>query len=139
VAGTKVVVSGAEWVRRVHLEDRPRVKASTAPPNVPAQSLTFRYVRPDGDEVWLEQIAVTEFDVYGRPRRVNGLTTDIPERKRFEEDISRAQKSAERADRAKSSFLAAASHDLRQPLQTMRFLHETIERQPARRRGLGVV
>lgn len=34
-----------------------------------------------------------------------------------------AWKSAELADRAKSSFLAAASHDLRQPLQTLRFLH----------------
>src|SRR4051794_10537119 len=34
-----------------------------------------------------------------------------------------AWKSAELADRAKSSFLAAASHDLRQPLQTLRLLH----------------
>jgi len=132
-AGSNLALSGAEWLRRVHPEDRPRVTASTAHPNLPSQSVTFRYVRPDGDEVWLEQIAVTEFDVYGRPRRVNGLTTNITGRKRFEEDISRAQKSAERADRAKSSFLAAASHDLRQPLQTLRFLHEALERQPARR------
>ncbi|MEA2881825.1 MAG: hypothetical protein QOH32_1081 [Bradyrhizobium sp.] len=38
-----------------------------------------------------------------------------------------AWKSAELADRAKSSFLAAASHDLRQPLQTLRFLHAALE------------
>ena len=38
-----------------------------------------------------------------------------------------AWKSAERADRAKSSFLAAASHDLRQPLQTLKLLHAALE------------
>jgi signal transduction histidine kinase/CheY-like chemotaxis protein len=38
-----------------------------------------------------------------------------------------AWKSAELADRAKSSFLAAASHDLRQPLQTMKLLQAALE------------
>ncbi len=38
-----------------------------------------------------------------------------------------AWKSAGLADRAKSSFLAAASHDLRQPLQTLRLLHAALE------------
>lgn len=38
-----------------------------------------------------------------------------------------AWESAELADRAKSSFLAAASHDLRQPLQTLRLLHAALE------------
>jgi len=38
-----------------------------------------------------------------------------------------AWKTAEMADRAKSSFLAAASHDLRQPLQTLKFLQAALE------------
>jgi signal transduction histidine kinase/ActR/RegA family two-component response regulator len=38
-----------------------------------------------------------------------------------------AWKTAELADRAKSSFLAAASHDLRQPLQTLKFLQAALE------------
>ena len=38
-----------------------------------------------------------------------------------------AWKSAEMADRAKSSFLAAASHDLRQPLQTLKLLQAALE------------
>ena len=85
-------------------------------------------MRRDGDrEVWLEQIASAEFDSAGQLKRVQGLTTDITERKRSEQEISRAQKSAELANQAKSGFLAAASHDLRQPLQTLRFLQGALE------------
>ncbi len=39
-----------------------------------------------------------------------------------------AKKSAERATEAKSRFLSAASHDLRQPLQTLKLLHGLLER-----------
>ncbi len=47
-----------------------------------------------------------------------------------EEQLRDALSVAERADRAKSSFLAAASHDLRQPLQTLKLLQGALERQP---------
>jgi len=40
---------------------------------------------------------------------------------------ARAQLAAERANDAKSRFLAAASHDLRQPYQAMRLYHATME------------
>ena len=73
------------------------------------------------------KIAIVQFDSAGKPTRINGLTTDVTERKRFEEELSLAWKSAEMADRAKSSFLAAASHDLRQPLQTLKLLQAALE------------
>lgn len=41
-----------------------------------------------------------------------------------------AQEEAERADRDKSRFLAAASHDLRQPLHAMGLFLETLQRSP---------
>lgn len=41
-----------------------------------------------------------------------------------------AQAEAERADRDKSRFLAAASHDLRQPLHAMGLFLETLQRSP---------
>ena len=124
------VLSGAEWLERIHSEDRAQVMAcmTGVRPVAPSHSVTFRYVRPNGDQVWLEQIGITKFDSAGKPKRIDGLRTDVTERKRSEEEISLARKSAELADRAKSSFLAAASHDLRQPLQTLQFLRETIER-----------
>jgi CheY-like chemotaxis protein/anti-sigma regulatory factor (Ser/Thr protein kinase) len=46
-----------------------------------------------------------------------------------ERRLEEALRAAELADRSKSSFLAAASHDLRQPLQTLRFLQGALERQ----------
>src|SRR3954449_4791115 len=59
-------------------------------------------------------------------RGVNGgvalaVTTfhDISERKAMEEALRGAKEEVDRANQAKSRFLAAASHDLRQPLQSL--------------------
>ncbi len=123
-------LDSAAWLGQIHPDDRPQVMEciDAARPDKPSHAVTFRYLRPDGaGEVWLEQIAVTQFDSAGKPTRIHGLTTDITARKRFEHEISRARRSAELADRGKSSFLAAASHDLRQPLQTLRFLQGSLE------------
>ena len=113
----------AELVSRVHPDDLAHLTASAScvGPGNPSYSATFRYTGSDG-ELWLEQVATAEFGSTGQLVRVRGLTADITGRKRFEQEISRARRSAELADRAKSAFLAAASHDLRQPLQTLRFL-----------------
>jgi PAS domain S-box-containing protein len=128
--GPKQSLSSAEWVRQIHPDDRPSVTASLNAGGLDerSHSLTFRFLRPDGlGEVWLEQVAVTHFDSAGKPARIHGLTTDVTERKRYEEEISRAWKSAAQADQAKTHFLSAASHDLRQPLQTLRFLQASLE------------
>jgi two-component system CheB/CheR fusion protein len=44
---------------------------------------------------------------------------DITERKRATAELNAARRTADEANTAKSRFLAAASHDLRQPLQTL--------------------
>jgi PAS domain S-box-containing protein len=120
--------TGAHFLARVHPEDRENFKASlrgVGPAN-PSYSVTFRYVRPDGQEVWLEETAQAEFDAAGWMVRISGLTLDITARKRVEQELAAARKVAELADRAKSAFLAAASHDLRQPLQTVKLLQATL-------------
>ncbi len=58
--------------------------------------------------------------------RVEGVVitfTDITKRKSVSNALEEAKQQAEQATMAKSRFLAAASHDLRQPLQTLALLH----------------
>jgi two-component system CheB/CheR fusion protein len=47
---------------------------------------------------------------------------DITERKQTADELEAAKQQAQTANQAKSRFLAAASHDLRQPLQTLTLL-----------------
>jgi signal transduction histidine kinase/CheY-like chemotaxis protein len=55
------------------------------------------------------------------------LTVEIAERRRAEEAERSARGEAERANAAKSKFLATASHDLRQPFQAMRLFHHILQ------------
>ena len=50
---------------------------------------------------------------------VSSAIRDVSERKALERTLNNAKEAAERATATKSRFLAAASHDLRQPLQSI--------------------
>jgi PAS domain S-box-containing protein len=53
---------------------------------------------------------------------------DISDRKRVLTQLREARNEAEKANRAKSAFLATASHDLRQPVQALTLLNRVLER-----------
>jgi PAS domain S-box-containing protein len=91
-----------ELLRHVHPEDCQRLKACIRllRPDNPSYAVTFRFVRGDGNHVWLEETAKGEFDATGRLLRVKGLTRDISERKRAELALSERTMQLELAGKA---------------------------------------
>ncbi|MCU7948305.1 MAG: PAS domain S-box protein [Candidatus Thiodiazotropha sp. (ex Cardiolucina cf. quadrata)] len=67
------------------------------------------------------------------------LVSDITEIKKVEAENRTARKAAEVANQAKSHFLAAASHDLRQPLQAMTTINDLLKRKLCDKETLGLV
>ncbi len=59
---------------------------------------------------------------------VSSVIRDVTERKEMEQQIIAARQAAERANKANSAFLAAASHDLRQPVQALSLLNGALRR-----------
>ncbi|MCF8179512.1 MAG: PAS domain S-box protein [Sulfuritalea sp.] len=57
-----------------------------------------------------------------------GIVTDVSERKRAETELIAAKDAAEAASITKSRFLAAASHDLRQPMQAIKLFNDALAR-----------
>lgn len=72
-------------------------------------------------------------------RFVSSVIRDVTERKRMEDEIIAARQVAERANKANSAFLAAASHDLRQPVQALSLLNGALRRTVKDERALQMV
>lgn len=70
---------------------------------------------------------------------VSTVIRDVTKRKLMEQDIIDARTAAERANKANSAFLAAASHDLRQPVQALSLLNGALRRTVKNERALEMI
>jgi len=59
---------------------------------------------------------------------VSSVIRDVSERRRMEQELKAAKQEAERANQANTAFLAAASHDLRQPVQAISLINGALRR-----------
>jgi len=70
---------------------------------------------------------------------VSTVIRDVTKRKMLEREIIDARTAAERANKANSAFLAAASHDLRQPVQALSLLNGALRRTVKDERALEMI
>ena len=90
----------------------------------------------------MRSLLVSALEIREEPlatRKILLAIEDITERKQAAEALEAAKRQAEQANLGKSRFLAAASHDLRQPLQTISLLHEILAKKVKDETTLGLV
>ncbi len=108
---------------RVHVADRPAfLRAfSDASRGGGETSVEFRLRRePSSDFVWVEmRCRPIEGGEHCAIAEVVTVMRDITDRKMQEQIVSEARAAAERADAAKTHFLATVSHELRTPLNAI--------------------
>lgn len=117
------------WLGCVHPEDRDRVGREVREMldrGKPRFRIEFRIVHPERGMRWLAGLGKAVYSADGKPLRLSGINLDITERKDMEFALTRAVEEGRRANLAKSKFLAAASHDLRQPIQSMMLFSATL-------------
>jgi PAS domain S-box-containing protein len=114
----------------VHPDDRDRFKALVRGliPVRPAYTVTFRFKRPDGREVWLEETARAEFDALGRLVRLKGLTLDVTLRKRFEDEQRLLITELDHHVKTLLARVAAVAKDMREDSGSLDDYVQTLDR-----------
>lgn len=125
-----------ERLRERHVQNRSSyVDAPTLRPM--GQGLELLGLRKNGQEFPVEISLSPVTTATGR--FISSTIRDVTDRDRMEKQLISARQEAERANKANTAFLAAASHDLRQPVQALALLNGALRRTVKDTRALEMI
>ncbi|MBV8878234.1 MAG: response regulator [Gammaproteobacteria bacterium] len=117
------------WRERVDERDLDRVELAITKARRERAAFTVehRLHRADTGELrWLALYGRFHYDAAGMPVRFSGVSRDVTEHKRLEEEREGYLAALQEADRRKDTFLATLSHELRNPLAPIRNAAEVL-------------
>jgi protein-histidine pros-kinase len=134
--GQKIEILLPEPMRKKHVGYR-NSYSNTPTLRPMGQDLDLIAKRKDGSEFPVE-ISLSPVKTESG-RYISSVIRDVSVRRQMEREIKAAREEAVRANKANSAFLAAASHDLRQPVQALSLLNGALRRTVKDERALLMV
>lgn len=116
-----------ERLRQRHIGHRTRYAENPHMREMGATTTELLGMRKDGSEFPVE-IRLSPLGVGDEPLFAAAVR-DVTDRRHAAQMLRAAQQESDHANAAKSRFLATASHDLRQPLQTLQLLNAALQQQ----------
>jgi PAS domain S-box-containing protein len=120
IAADTLYADSEAWWAGVHGDDRARIEGKVARRDVAeAASMTeFRFVRPDGEEIWLRNTAITVSKDAGG-RRVQGFMFDVTAAKQGEAEREQMEAELRLAQKLESvgQLAAGIAHEINTPIQ----------------------
>ena len=105
-----------DYFTREHAEQAFRDEQQVIATGRPMVGVEEKETWNDGSVTWASTTKMPLRDPQGRIVGTFGVSRDITEKKRAEEEMAKARAAAEEANRAKSEFLANMSHEIRTPM-----------------------
>lgn len=102
----------------IHPDDRQLYVAKTNNYDIDLDVI-YRIIHRNGETVYVREYGRRILDKDGNVIKTHGIIQDITEEKNIEEALQLALRDAERANQAKSEFLATMSHEFRTPLNAI--------------------
>lgn len=107
------------WNKMIHPDDQPSIQSAINQLLLgKPYEIDYRIRHADGNWIWLRDRSVSVCDKMG-DTVVQGLASDITERKKAEEELALAVEDAEACNHTMNEFMANISHEIRTPLNSI--------------------